>query len=314
MTIKDPYEILGVKRTATADEIKRAYRRLVKDVHPDHNPGDKDAERKFKEVQAAYEVLGDPKRRDEFDKYGAGGPVPDYQQWARGAPHGQPGNMHVDLDSMGDLGSIFEQFFGRGAVRRNGGRRTRTMEMPPGENIEHAVDITFEESLRGTTREVAFQGEDRRVVERLEVKIPPGIGDGQAVRVKGRGQEGGGGRGDLIIRVRVLPHRYFRREGLDIYLDLPLTVAEAVLGTRVDIPTPDGATTRLVVPAGTSSGMKLRLCCKVVADGRSGNTGDLYAVAKISVPREPSARLRSALEELRDEFGPDPRAALFGLM
>jgi DnaJ-class molecular chaperone len=311
MTTKDPYEILGVSRKATADEIKRAYRRLVKDLHPDHNPGDKNAERKFKEVQAAYEVLGDPKRRDEFDKYGAGGPIPDYQQWSRGAPHGQHGNVHVDFDSMGDLGSIFEQFFGRSAGRQNGRRRSQAAHMPPGENIEHAVDISFEESLRGTTREIAFQGENQRVVERIEVKIPPAIGDGQAVRVKGRGQEGGGGRGDLIIRVRVLPHRFFRREGLDIYLDLPLTISEAVLGTRVDIPTPEG-TTRLVVPPGTTSGTKLRLRGRGVTDARAGQTGDLYAVAKISVPREPSARLRSAMEELGDEFGPDPRRELFG--
>lgn len=310
MTTKDPYEILGVPRTASADEIKRAYRRLVKDVHPDHNPGDKNAERRFKDVQAAYEVLGDTKRRSEFDKYGAGGPMPDYQNWSHSGPQSQHGNVHVDFDSMGDLSSIFEQFFRRSGGR-NGRRRSQAGEMPAGENIEHAVDISFEEAVRGTTREIAFQGEGRRVVERIEVKIPPGIGDGQAVRVKGRGQEGAGGRGDLIIRVRVLPHRYFRREGLDIYLDLPLTVPEAVLGTRVDIPTLDG-TTRLVVPPGTSSGTKLRLRGKGVTDARGGNTGDLYAAAKISVPREPSARLRSTMEELRDEFGPDPRRELFG--
>ena len=309
MTTKDPYEILGVSRNASADEIKRAYRKLVKDLHPDHNPGDKNAERKFKEVQAAYEILGDAKRRDEFDKYGAGGPMPDYQEWSRGAPHGRR-DMHVDFDSMGDLSSIFEQFF-RGAGGRNGRRRGHAVETPPGENIEHAVSISFEESLRGTTREIAFQGENRRVIERIEVKIPAGIGDGQAVRVKGRGQEGAGGRGDLIIRVHVLAHRYFRREGLDIYLDLPLTVPEAIFGTRVDIPTPEG-TTRLVVPPGTSSGMKLRLRGKGVSDARGGATGDLYAVAKISVPRAPSDRIRSAMEELRDEFGPDPRRELFG--
>jgi len=310
MTTKDPYEILGVSRTATADEIKRAYRKLVKNLHPDHNPGDKNAERRFKEVQAAYEVLGDPKRRDEFDKYGAGGPMPDYQQWTRGAPHGQGRNVHVDFDSMGDLSSIFEQFF-RGAGGRNGRRRAAPVEMPPGENIEHAVNISFEESLHGTTREIAFQGENRRVIERIEVKIPPGIGDGQAVRVKGRGQEGAGGRGDLIIRVHVLPHRYFRREGLDIYLDLPLTVPEAIAGTRVDIPTLEG-TTRLVIPPGTSTGTKLRLRGKGVKDARGGATGDLYAVAKISLPREPTDRLRSAVGELRDEFGPDPRRELYG--
>jgi DnaJ-class molecular chaperone len=310
MTTKDPYEILGVSRTATADEIKRAYRRIVKDVHPDHNPGDKNAERRFKDVQAAYEVLGDAKRRVEFDKYGAGGPVPDYRNWSQGGHPGQQGNVHVDFDSMGDLSSIFEQFFRRSGGH-NGRRRSQAVERPAGENIEHSVDVTFEEAVRGTTREIAFQGEGRRVVERIEVKIPPGIGDGQAVRVKGRGQEGAGGRGDLIIRVRVLPHRYFRREGLDIYLDLPLSVPEAVLGTRVDIPTLEGMT-RLVVPPGTSSGTKLRLRGKGVTDARGGTTGDLYAVVKISVPREPSARLRSSMEELRDEFGPDPRRELFG--
>lgn len=304
MTTKDPYDILGVKRSSTADEIKRAYRRLVKESHPDHNPGDKSAERRFKEIQAAYEVLGDSKRREQYDRYGAGGPAPDFHQWSAG--HAAESNgATINFESMGDLNSIFEQFF-----RRSSGRQSRRREpeyaAPVGENIEHVIQVAFEESVRGTTRDVTLQGFDRGAVERIEVKIPAGISDGQTIRLKGRGNPGPGGRGDLLIRVQILPHHYFRREGLDVYLDLPLTVPEAVLGSKIDIPTPDGPA-RLVVPPGASSGAKLRLRERGVRDARSGQVGDLFAVIKIVVPREPSSRLRSLMEEAAGEFGPNPR-------
>ncbi|MBI5863859.1 MAG: J domain-containing protein [Planctomycetes bacterium] len=299
MSSKDPYEILGVKKGASADDIKRAYRRLVKEYHPDHNPGNRNAERRFKEVQAAWEVLGDPKRRAEYDRYGAGGPPPNFQSWSgRGAsPFGQG---QVDFGNLGDLSGIFEQFFRRPAGR-GGRRRAAGAEAAVGENIEHSVTISFEEAARGSSREVVLNDADGGV-EKLSVKLPAGISDGQAVRVRGRGQVGPGGRGDLLIRARIQPHPYFRRDGLDILLDLPLTVPEAVLGARVDIPTLDGPT-RLTVPPGASSGVRLRLRGKGIHDSRTGETGDLNAIVKIVLPREASARLRSLIEEATAEFG-----------
>jgi len=305
MTSKDPYEILGVPRNATQDDIKRAYRRLAKEYHPDRNPGNKAAERRFKEVQAAYEVLGDPQRRAEYDRFGAGGPAPEFRTWTtRGA--GSFEDIAFDFGSLGDLTGIFEQFFRRSSprVREAGPRKLR----PRGPNIEHEILITFDEALRGTTREIILSTQDQsRRSERIEVRIPAGVRDGQLIRVRGQGQEGPGGRGDLMIRCRVQPHPFFRREGLDLLLDLPLTFAEATLGTRVEIPTPNGPAL-VTVPAGTSSGTKLRLRGRGVQDGRSGQHGDLLAVVRIATPKNLSPRARQLLEELDRELAQRPRA------
>lgn len=309
MSPKDPYEILGVAKSATADEIKRAYRRLAKEHHPDRNPGSKNAEERFKEIQAAYDVLGDSKRRAEFDRFGAGGPAPNYQNWAQ-AGHQGFNSAGVDFSSMGDLGSIFEAFFSRGGAAtasRSRARRGRTAPQPRPATPEHALDISFEESARGTTRELLLQGGDA-APEHIEVRIPRGVADGQVIRVRGKGQHDLDGRGDLLIRIRVRPHPTFRREGLDVLLDLPLSIPEAVLGAKVEIPTLDGRA-HLSVPPGASSGMRLRLRGRGFSRS-SGETGDMYAVVKIVVPREPSARLKEIVQADAAEFGPDPRGGL----
>jgi curved DNA-binding protein len=304
MASKDPYDILGVSRNATPDEIKRAYRRLAKKHHPDHNPNDKQAEQRFKEVQAAYEVLGDSDRRAQFDRFGAGGPAPDVHTWTsgRGGPFE---DVRVDFGSLGDLTSIFELFFSRGAAR---GRTPRPPRRPAarGADIEHTVDLTFEEALHGTTRTVVLAAEGARDSARIEFRVPAGVADGQRVRVRGQGQPGAGGRGDLIIRCHVQPHPHFRREGLDILLDLPLSLAEAALGARVDIPTLAGPTV-LTVPPGTSSGTKLRLRGRGVQDERTGQTGDMYAIIRVVVPRELSPRARELVQALQQELKQSPR-------
>lgn len=304
MNEKDPYQILGVARSATQADIKRAYRRLAKKHHPDRNAGDKSSERRFKEVQAAYEVLGEERRREQFDRFGAGGPVPEYRQWrSGGAPQGD--NVQVDFGAFGDLTGIFEQFFNRGPARGARRRRAPRAANPRGANIEHAVELSLEEAARGTAREIRLAA-DGTQSERIEIRVPAGVSDGQKIRVRAKGQDGPGGRGDLMIVCRICPHAYFRRDDLDISLDLPLTFAEAVRGAKVDIPTLDG-TTRLTVPPGTSGGAKLRLRGKGISDARSGRTGDMYAVVRIEAPRELSPKAGELLEQLERELDQQPR-------
>lgn len=312
MARKDPYEILGLARSASQDEIKSAYRKLAKQFHPDRNPGDPSAETRFKEVQAAYEVLGDAQRRAQYDRFGAGGEAPNFRSWGNANGGGpRPGHyqdVQFDEGSFGDLSSIFEQFFSRGATRS---RRSRGAPQPAqsrGQDLEHDLTISFEESLAGTTREIRIDTGEQRP-ERIEFRVPAGVEDRQRIRLKGKGQPGLGGRGDLLIRVHVMPHAHFRRDGLNILLDLPLSITEAALGAKVQIPTLDGAT-RLTVPPGSSTGTKLRLRGKGIRDPRSGESGDLLAVVRVHVPRELSSKARELLEQLQQEIKDDPRAAL----
>lgn len=307
MSQKDPYDILGVPRNASAEEIKRAYRRLAKENHPDRNPGNKAAEQRFKEAQAAYEVLGDKERRQQYDTFGAGGPPPQYRQWqshAGGEPF-QGGGIHVeDLD---DLSSIFEQFFNRGGPAR--ARRTSRRPAARGPDLSYELSLSFDESIQGTKRIIELHTANGGPPERVEFKAPAGIRDGQRIRLRERGEPGPGGRGDLFIICRVQPHPYFRREGLDIYLELPITITEASLGAKVEIPTIAGPTL-LTVPPGTISGAKLRLRGRGVREERTGATGDMYAVVKIHAPRELSPRARELLGELARELRENPRENL----
>jgi curved DNA-binding protein len=308
MNHKDPYEILGVPRTASQEEIKRVYRRRAKELHPDRNPGDKAAETKFKEVHAAYEVLGDPERRAQFDRFGAGGPRPDFQTWSTGEPSPFE-EVNFDFGSIGDLNSIFEQFFRR---PRRSGRPRRAAPRPPqrGPDILHTIELSFEEAACGTTREIRLQaGGPSGRSEHIEFRVPAGIADEQRIRVRGKGQEGRGGRGDLMIRCRVRPHPYFRREGKNILLDLPLSLTEALLGAKIEIPTLDGIT-RVTVPPGTSSGVKLRLRGKGIRGQADAAAGDMYVVTRVMVPKETSPRARELIEQLAGELKDNPRAKL----
>ncbi|TWT40353.1 Curved DNA-binding protein [Phycisphaerae bacterium RAS1] len=314
MSGKDPYKILGVSRTASADEVKQAYRRLAKQHHPDRNPGDRTAELRFKEVQAAYEVLGDAERRAQFDRFGEGGPRPDVHAWrSQGAPDFE--DIRFNFNDMGDLGSIFEQFFTRGggmggigSGRRGGSRRggsVRAARSEIGSDLEHSVDLSFDEAMRGTRRQVLIRSGENGAIERIEVHIPAGVASGQKVRVRGKGNAGPGGRGDLYIACRVQPHAYFRAEGLDVVLELPLSLAEAALGAKVEIPTLDGPTL-LTVPPGASSGMRLRLRGKGGGDGRTMR-GDMLVAIRILAPRELTPRARELLETLAGELKQSPR-------
>jgi curved DNA-binding protein len=312
MKYKDYYAILGVDRNAGADEIKRAYRKLARKYHPDVSK-EKDAEEKFKEVSEAYETLRDPEKKAAYDQLGAHrpgeefSPPPDWGQafGAGGTPFGAGGMSFEDID----LSDLFAGLSGRA---RRGPRDTGPI---PGRDVEAQVRVAFEQAFHGGEIELSLSeveyGDDgtlRRVPRRVHVRIPPGVTDGQVLRVPGKGGSGlrGGPPGDLYLDIRVESHPLFRAEGLDLYIDLPLAPWEAVLGTSVEMPTPAGRVT-LKVPAGTHAGQKLRLTGRGMARA-DGRKGDLYAVVEIAVPGHVTDTERALYAQLRDASTFDPRA------
>ncbi len=309
MATKDYYEILGVPRSATADEIKKAYRSLARKYHPDLHPGDKEMEKKFKEINEAYSVLGDPKKKEEYDltgrvSFGEGGPGAG--QWPPGGFGGFGGGG--GFGGFGDLGGrvpggfedIFGEIFGMGG--RRGPRR--------GEDLEYRLSLDFLQAARGT--EVKVTVTRRTGPEKITIKIPPGIQDGARVRVAGKGHEGydGGPAGDLYIVTSVSPHPYFRRKGNDIYITVPVTLREALLGAEIEVPTIMGPA-RIKIPPGTHGGQKLRLRGKGVPGRRGTPRGDQYCEIKIALPRKIERRSRELVEEF-DRLNPmDPRKGLW---
>ncbi len=317
MPERDLYEILGVARAATAEEIKKAYRRLAKKYHPDVNPGNKQAEEKFKEVTAAFEVLSDAQKRKLYDEFGADSlrsgfdeaKADAYRQWKRqGAPQGgMPFDFgdfqEVNVGDSGtfDFGSIFEDLFGGRAGR---GRVRRGPVASPGADAEAEVTIDLRDAVLGAERDLRLDGRT------LRVKIPPGVSDGSRIRLAGQGGPGtrGGPSGDLYLAVRLREHPHLRREGKDLYLDLPVTVPEAALGAEVELPTFEGPV-RLRVPAGAQSAMKLRLRGKGLPDLKGGPRGDLYAVVQVVLPPD-SAALHKAVKPLEPLYKGDPRQGI----
>jgi curved DNA-binding protein len=327
MAKRDYYEILGVPRTADAAEIKKAHRKLVRQYHPDANKGNPHSEGKFKEVQEAYDVLSDDEKRQKYDQFGhAGvGAEPGYgprpgsgpdpfdafrraqEQAARGGAgqrrgnrRWQPGpNVSVeDFDVGGDpagFSDIFDQFFGqRGATGAE--RPTRQSPSPRGEDIEYPVTLTFAQAARGMTLPLQISRDGK--LETIDVKIPAGVKEGSRVRIKGKGQHTHGEPGDLFIVTRVLPHPYYRREGLDIHMDLPVSMYEAILGAKLEVPTLDGPVT-MVVPPGTSSGAKLRIRERGIHRGTE--KGDQYLIIKVLVPKTIDDQDKQALKIFQEK-------------
>lgn len=315
MAAKDFYDILGIGRTASADEIKAAYRKLARTLHPDVNKAP-DAAKRFAEVQEAYDVLADPEKRKLYDQYGHAGVKAGAAGAAAGQPWGQTGGgMHYDLDPE-DLGSMFDAFFGGrnsgvgfggGAAR---GGRTKARPSPRAAEHHHEISVSFLTAARGGTESlrISTDGKSRTV----DVKIPAGVPDGGQLRVRNSGS-GDRSEPDLILTVRVGAHEFFRRgegaeagKGLDIYLDLPLTIAEATLGAVVTVPTLSDSV-QLSVPAGTASGKKLRLKGRGITDAQ-GRVGDLFAVVQIVPPSGTlTQELREALTRICEKE-PSPRA------
>lgn len=312
MSKRDYYDVLGVPRSATADEIRKAHRKLARQFHPDMNKSNPAATEKFKEVQEAYDVLSDAEKRKMYDQFGHAGPHPHGPQGAgdpfeafrragggRGGSGGwrSPGGQQVNMD---DIGSIFEQMFGnagRGQGPRPGGFGAGFEPESKGDDVEHSVQLTFEQAATGTHLPLRIHGPGG--AETIEIKIPPGVHDGAKVRVKGRGQSGPGGAGDLFIVCKVAPHPHFRREpatSLDIHTDVAVPFYDAILGGKVTVPTLEGDIS-LSVPPGTSSGAKLRVKGKGIAKG--AETGDLYAVIRVTVPKDLSEGAKDLVRQLK---------------
>jgi DnaJ-class molecular chaperone len=313
---EDYYATLGLGRSATEEDIQKAYRKLAREYHPDLNPDDAQAKKKFQEVQNAFEVLNDKKKRDMYDRYGsafesvgpsgpggpaAGGPPP----WANTGGGGP--NFDVNLEDLfgggGGFSDIFKNLGGRNK------RQTRRAAPARGSNIEHELTIPFTSAVLGGEAQIAVQRPDGRT-ETLQVKIPAGIADGKKIRLRGQGNPSmdGGPDGDLMIRVKAAPHPHFRRQGMRLDLRVPITLAEAVAGAKIDVPTPHGTIT-LTVPPGTSSGAKLRLKGQGVKPAK-GDPGDLFAELQIVLPKDMNAEDREQLEAIAKKHASNPRTEL----
>ncbi|HLS67707.1 MAG TPA: J domain-containing protein [Kiloniellales bacterium] len=299
--MKDLYSLLGVSKTATADEIKAAYRGLAKQLHPDLNPGDSKVEQRFKEVSQAYSLLSDPEKRRRYD---AGEIDESGQETMRGgfyrSAHGRGGEKYTYHEAdAGGFDDIFADLFGGGfGARHGGGLRQK------GADVSYSLRVTFLEAARGGRKRVQI-GEGRT----LDINIPAGIEDGQSLRLKGQGLPGVGGAasGDAYVEVKVDPHPYFTRKGRDLHLELPVTLAEAVLGATVQVPTLEGKVA-MKVPAGSNSGKTLRLRGKGVPGRRGGAPGDLYVKLQLVLPEPPDPELRAFVEEWAARHPDNPRA------
>jgi curved DNA-binding protein len=296
LSYTDYYQVLDVPRDADQDTIRRAYRKLARQYHPDVN-SDSDAEERFKEIGEAYEVLSDAEKRERYDRLGAR-----WRETEREAPEESFEDFFAQQgfgDGIrADFGEdLFEALFGM-----RGGRATGPLR---GRDIEALLELSIEDALTGGRRRLTLDGRE------VNANFPAGVRDGQLIRLAGRGGEGrdGGPPGDLFLRVSLKPHPRFRRHGEDnLDVDVPITPSEAALGATVAVETPTGGTTRVRVPPGSSSGRRLRLKGRGLPK-RGGGSGDLHAVVKIVVPKELSDRERELYEELAEISGPDPREA-----
>jgi len=374
----DYYELLGVERKATAKEIRTAFRKLARKYHPDLNPGDKASEEKFKQLQEAYDVLSDTKKRQMYDQYGFYSdnvPTGDY------GPGADAGGQNVNFDFGGfdfgaqpggaGAGSSFRDLFGQFFGGRRGGAGMEP-EHEPGGDLEYQIEIDFWDAVRGSVKKLQVTrmdtcetchgtgavgtpqtcptcngtgsvqqtagkmrfnvpcnrcggsgklhttcrtcgGEGRvRKTETIDVRIPPGVANGGRVRVPGKGNAGtmGAPSGDLYLRVVVRPHDFFERRGDDLYTKVPVTVAEASLGAKIEVPTIDGRSL-VRIPPSTNSGRTLRLKEKGVPHGKSGARGDQYVEIQVIVPEPTDERVRTLMKELEEIAPADPRKDLF---
>jgi len=375
---KDLYTVLGVSRTASTDEIKKAYRQLARKYHPDVNQGNKQAEERFKEVSLAHDTLSDETKRKLYDEFGEEGLQPGfnaeqmraYRQWnsARGSTSRQRGNR-----STASTGPGFEDLFGD--ILGSFGRGSRSQpDVTPAQDLEYILDLSLLDAIRGTSTTISIQrpnqcptchgtgdragrqssactecggqgqvrvgtgpvaffrtcarcggsgrlspggcsqcGGSGRITtpEKLTVKIPAGVDEGTRIRLagKGAGHSGGGPSGDLYLEIRIQPHPTLTRKGFDLYLDVPVTIGEAVSGATITVPTPHGDV-KLKIPAGSQSGQVLRLKGKGVTDTKANTNGDFYVKVMIQVPQEASERLRQAVDQLERCYTDSPRKNL----
>ena len=323
MDFKDYYATLGVAKAATGKEIKQAFRKLARKHHPDVNPGDKSAEGKFKEINEAYEVLGDPDKRKKYDELGAnwrmyeqagpqaGAGFPDggWNVHFGGGSGGGAGYRTMTPDEMRDMfgdanpfSDFFQTFFGGAGPQAANpeGRGGRRRVARPGRDVEHELELELEDAYRGTTQRLAINldGQSRTV----DVRIPAGVGEGSRVRVAGEGEGGSGGAksGDLYLRIRLAPHGRFERKGRDLYTKVVVPLTTAVLGGEAEVPTLTGKSLRLKIPPTTQNAQIFRLKGHgMPAVGKPDETGDLYATVEVELPRTLTPEQRAHFEALQ---------------
>jgi DnaJ-class molecular chaperone len=309
VAFKDYYQILGVPRTATDDDIRKEYRSLARKHHPDLNPGKKSAEDKFKEINEAYEVLSDSEKRQRYDELGsnsqAEGDFKPPPGWANGRADSHNGNTGRDHGAEG-FSDFFDGLFGARRAARGGA----TFRMA-GQDVNATISLTLEEAHSGVVRTIKLEGADAKV-KSLEVTIPQGVRDGSVIRLAGQGDPGfeGSPAGDLYLHVNLEAHSLFQLLGDDIQIELPVTPWEALLGSKVNVPTL-GREVEMTIPAGSQAGQRLRLRQEGLKK-RSGGRGDEYVKLRIVVPSSPTAREKELFEHLAAESRFKPREPLAG--
>jgi curved DNA-binding protein len=347
MDYKDYYKVLGVAKTATQDEIKKAYRKLARQYHPDANPGNKDMEEKFKSIGEAYEVLKDPDKRSKYNQMGANwkqfsraGAQPGWQQRGQGPGSGQSyqydfsGSSFDFGDQGGAFSDFFETFFGRGSDERystifsnaqgansqtrNGAQNQaggqqqkknfwRAGAAQKGQDYQYDLNITLREAYAGTQREMSLQQDGK--IRTVNVKVPKGIKDGGKVRVRGEGGKGARGSesGDLYLAIHVLPHHYFTVKEADLYSEVPVTLTEAIFGAKIDIPTFEGYVS-MKLPPSTQTGKTLRLKGKGMPKVKSTEYGDLYIKIKVVIPTDLTEEQKKFLFGFAETYTENPRS------
>ena len=324
MADRDYYEVLGVKRDASADQIKKAYRGLARKHHPDANPGDKTAEAKFKEVQNAYDILSDSEKKTRYDQFGhaafegfgSNGPRSGASEWAARAGGGASGVENIDFSQFFNVrpgagpveeehgGGIFDEIL----TRMRGDRSGRRKPARPAEAAEAAITIPFLTAVRGGETSIELERDGGRRETKV-VRIPPGLESGSKLRLKGQGDPSGAI--DLILTVSVEAHPFFTRNGRDLAVEVPISVSEAILGARVEVPTLDGSTKSLPIPPGTSGGRRLRLKGQGVPASKTAPEGDLYLVIKVVVPPKVDDESREMIEKFAALNPSNPRQGLW---
>jgi DnaJ-class molecular chaperone len=325
MEFKDYYATLGVGKTATEKEIKQAFRKLARKFHPDVNPGDKAAESRFKEINEAYEVLGDSAKRKKYDELGANWRLYEQAQaqgganpfggfnvnFGGGGAGGQGGFRTMTQEEMEEMfgdsnpfSDFFTTFFGGGfgetaAAGARGARSGGRLRQRPGRDVEHELELTLEDAYQGTTRRLSLKHDGH--TRTVDVRIPAGVGDGSRVRVAGEGEHGTGGAaaGDLYLRVRLVPHALFERKDRDLHTKVSVPITTAVLGGEADVQTLAGRPARLKIPPLTQNGQVFRLKgYGMPAVGKPDEKGDLYARVEVQLPAQLSAEEREHYEAL----------------
>jgi curved DNA-binding protein len=305
---EDYYKTLGVDKNAPEDDIKKAYRKLAMKFHPDRNPGNKQAEEKFKKLSEAYAVLSDQEKRKQYDSFGSDAFRQRYSQ--------------EDIFKDFDLNDILKEFgfggggrtqtftFGRGGGGSGGdpfadlfgGGQGYSRQMPQkGQDYEYNISITLEESVFGAEKKLSLQKEDR--VEEINIKVPPGISNGKKLRLAGKGSPGynRGLSGDLYLNITILPHPIFARDGVDIYVEKSVNYSQAALGTTIDVPTLEGTTKRIKIPAGTQNYTKIRMKGYGVPNLKDGGKGDQYVKISVIVPKKLTDHQAQLIKKLAEE-------------